>query len=509
MRTLSNTVRAALCVLALSVPAARAQQQQTPDQQQQTPDQQQQTPAQPQQTPSQGAVPIPAYHSPFASAADDDDSDSQQGTPDNRPLSGAQDLSPLLLPTRSYWQPQINAFATVESNAALTAGNSAWTGGATLSGHVDVHRISGNSDMNLTYSTGGSFSGNGDVGNGIIQELGFGDKFTFRRAVLSFFDQLSYLPGSSFGFGGLGGLGGAPFPGSGSGLGSVFGPGQTILTGEGQTLGNSFVTEVDTTLTPRSSLTFAGGYYLLHDYTSGLLNSTNPIFRVGYDHKMTHKDTIAVFYTFSAYRYSNSDQSVNTHTAALSYGRTVTGKLAFQIAGGPQYISSQLPISVSGGSSGSGGGTGTVTQSSTTQVNWWLSSTVTWVAERNRFGLTYYHGASNGSGVLAGSVGQTVSGSLTRAASRTFSSGISGGYSRNEGVIIGPTTFLGQTYNYWYGSASLSHPVGRTLGLTLSYTVQYQVPHTASCVGSTCGPSTIANQISFGVGWHERPLLFK
>ena len=78
-----------------------------------------------------------------------------------------------------------------------------------------------------------------------MQELGFGDKFTFRRAVLSFFDALNYLPGSSFGFGGLGGLGGTPYPGSGTGLGSVFGPGQTILTGEGQTLGNSFVTEVD------------------------------------------------------------------------------------------------------------------------------------------------------------------------------------------------------------------------------------------------------------------------
>jgi hypothetical protein len=498
MRTLSKTYLAALCVVALSVPGARAQQQQTPDQQQQNPDQQP-------QTPDQNTAPIPAYHSPFASDAQDQESDTQQSAPDNRPLSGAQDLSPLLLPTRSYWQPQFNVYGTVESNAPLTAGTTDWTAGAALSGHVDVHRISGNSDLNLSYLAGGSFSGDGGAANGVVQGLGFGDKFTFRRAVLSFFDELSYLPGSSFGYGGLGGLGGlGGTPGSGAGLGSVFGPSQTILTGEGQTLENSFVTEVDTPLSPRSSFTLAGGYYVLHNFTSGLLNSTNPIFRVGYNHQMTRKDQFALFYTFSAYRYSNFDQSVNTHTAAVSYGRTVSGKLAFQIAGGPQIVLSQFPISVGSGTSG------TTTETSTTQVDWWLSSSLTWVEERNHFGISYYHGTTNGSGVLAGSLSQTVSGSLTRDNTRTFSSGISGGFSRNNGVFLGSTsTLFDETYDYWYGSFSLTHPMGRTLGLTLSYTVQYQIPHTASCIGAACGTSTFANLVSFGVGWHERPLLFK
>ena len=513
MRTLRNTFRAALCVVALSAPVTRAQQQQTPDQQQQSPDQQ--TPGQQQPTPDQSNGPIPAYRSPLASAADNDDSDNQQGAPDNRPLSGAQDLSPELLPTRSYWQPQINAYATVESNATLTAGNDAWTAGAALSGHVDVHRISGNSTMNLSYSAGGIFSGDNSAGDGIVQALGFGDKFAFRRANLSFFDQLSYLPGSSFGFGGLGGLGGLggiSVPGSGSGLGSVFGPGQTILTGAGQTLGNSFVTELDTTLTPRSSLTFTGGYYVLHNYTSDLLNSTSPSFRVGYNYQLSRKNTIAVYYTYSAYRYSNSDQSFDTHTGALSYGRTVTGKLTFQIAAGPQYIISRFPISLNGVGSGSGCGTGSGTETTSTQLNYSLNSSLSWAGKRNNFGISYYRGANNGSGVLAGSIGQMVSGSLTRLTSRTFSSGITGGYSRNNGVVlIGTTTptLFNQTFDYWYGSGSVSHPVGRSLGLTLSYTVQYQVPHTASCVGAGCGASTLTNLVSFGVGWHERPLLFR
>lgn len=488
MRTLYNTFWAALCVVALGVPVARAQQQQTPDQQQ--------------QTPNQGAPPIPAYRSPLASASGNDDSDAQESTPDNRSLSGAQDLSPILLPTRSYWQPQVNVFGTVDSNPGARPGSTAWTGEAALSGSVDVHRMSGNSDMNLNYTAGGIFSGDSSFGNGTVQTLGFGDKFSFRRAEISIFDQLAYLPGAAFGFGGLGGLGGSLGSGSGStGLGSAFGPGQTILAGAGQTLGNSFVAEVDAHLTPRSSLTFVGGYYLLHNFTSDLLNSTNPSFRAGYNYELTRKDTIAVIYTFSGYRYSNSDQSFNTHTAQLSYGRLVTGKLAFQIAAGPQFIISRIPISVSG--------TGTVTATSTTQLNWSLNTSLTWTGRRNDFALAYYRGANNGSGVLAGSIGDTVRASLTRATSRTFSSGVAGGYSRNQGVLVGTTTLSNQTYDYWYGSASLSHPVGRSLGLTLSYTVQYQVPHSAACVaGSICGTSIRTNVIALGVGWHERPLLF-
>jgi hypothetical protein len=496
MRTLCKTLSAAWCVLALGVPAARAQQQQAPDQQQQAPDQQQ--PA-----PNQGTTPIPAYRSPFASAAGDEDADSQNSTPDNRALSGAQDLSPVLMPTRSYWQPQINAFGIFESNPGQNPGNTAWSGGAALSGHVDLYRISGNSNLSVSYTGGATFSTASSVGNGVVQDLSFADKITFRRSRFSILDRLDYSPGSSFGFGGLGGLAGS----GSSGLGSVFGSGQTILTGEGQELLNSFVVELDTDLTPRASLTLVGGDYLAHSFTSGLLNSTDPNARVGYNYLLTRKDTIALIYTFSGYRYSNSDQSFDTHTAQVSYGRMVSGRVAFQIAAGPQIVIAQIPFSVSGGSSGSGSGTGTA--SNATTLNWSLNTSLTWTGRRNNFGVTYYHGANNGSGVLAGAISDTVSASLQRASSRTFSSGLAGGYSRSEGVLVGTTTVSNQEYDYWYGSASLSHPVGRTLGLTLSYTVQYQVPHSAACVtGVACGTSILTNLIAFGVGWHQRPLVF-
>ena len=68
MRTLRHNLAVIFLIAVIGVPASRAQQ-----------DNQQQTPPPPaQSTPDQAATPIPAYHSPLASAADNDDSE----TPD-------------------------------------------------------------------------------------------------------------------------------------------------------------------------------------------------------------------------------------------------------------------------------------------------------------------------------------------------------------------------------------------------------------------------------------------
>ena len=96
-----------LCMLAFFATVARAQQQ----------------PEQP-DNPNQSG-PIPAYHSPFAGAADNGQSDqnSQEITPDTNSLSGAQLLtigSPL---TRTYWQPSFSYSGSADSNPVTTQGS--------------------------------------------------------------------------------------------------------------------------------------------------------------------------------------------------------------------------------------------------------------------------------------------------------------------------------------------------------------------------------------------------
>ncbi len=502
MRTELNVVVALLCMAALRAPAAHAQQQSQDQGQQQAPDQtQQQTPAP--QGPAQPAAPIPAYRSPLAGAADNGDDTENEVTPDTTPITGVQNFSLGVQTTRSYWQPRFDIFTTIDSNPAENAGATSWGTSTSFSGGVDVYRNSGNSDLTLSYIGGGTFSSNSTVGNGVVQSLDFSEKLSFRRWVLTFFDQLNYLPQSSFGFNGLGAVG---LPGSG-GLGSVFTPGQSLLTGQGQNLSNSFNTEVDALLTSRSSLTFVGGYSSLHYFDSDLLDYGAVNFRAGYNYQLDRKNTIGLSYTFSQFNYSNFDQSITTHTAQVSYGRRVTGRLAFQISAGPQVASFQTPISTSPGSSG-GGGTGNTSGGPTTKIYWTLNANVQYALRRTALALAYNHGVGGGSGALAGSLTDTVNGSVTRQMSRTFSSGVMGGYSRNSGLAIGMTTPASQTYDYWYGGANLSYPIGRSLGLTLAYQLQYQTSNIAFCIGPTCGTSVIRHTISLGIGWHERPLLF-
>jgi hypothetical protein len=460
-----------------------------------------------QQQGQQSSQPIPAIRSPLASGADNDQDEApnpQLMQPDTRSLTGVEDLSLGTMPLEhSYWQPRVALAETVDSNPGSTsAGNGTWGTWTSLLGGVDIHKISGQSELLLSYTGGGMFStGNTDASNGVVQELSFKDKYSFRRSTLSVFEQLSYLPESSFGFAGAAGAG-VPGIGIGGGLGSGFTPDQSVLTPEGQNLSNSFAVELNTRLTSRSSLTFVGGYALLHYFDDNLLNFGDASFQAGYNYLLTRKDTVAVSYNFSAYRYSNVDQSLNLNTIQGSYARRITGRLAFQIAAGPQFLSSSMPITSSTSA--------TPVATSSSQLYWTLSTSLQYKFRRAQLGASYNHGITGGSGVLAGAETDVVSGTLDQQVARTFHLSLSAGYSRNRGIagLTGSTGSVAQSYSYWYGGANLTHPFGRTLDMFINYQFQYQDASTSGCVGSACTMNTIRNQIMFGVNFHKQPIPF-
>jgi hypothetical protein len=244
----------------------------------------------------------------------------------------------------------------------------------------------------------------------------------------------------------------------------------------------------------------------LHYFDNGFFNYGDFTFRGGYNHELNRYDTIAFFYTFSGARYANVNQFIDTHTFQASYGKRLTGRLAFQVAAGPQLVLSRIPVTGLG-TSGSGESAPPV---SSTQVLWSLTTALQWQAERNLVAVSYSHGVGGGSGVLAGAVSDIVTGSLTHRASRTFSDSAIFGYSRNDGVAIGEEseTFLNQLYDYWFAGATVTHPMGPTMGLTVSYQLQYQTSNATFCIGPTCGTSVVRNLISVGFGWHDRPIAF-
>ncbi len=452
---------------------------------------------------NQSAEPIPAYHSPLSSDSADQGDDSQTIAPDTRPLSGAQYISMSEVSNqRSYWQPRVDVSGTGDSNPTESATGPSWGTWTSFLAGVDVHHTSGASNLLLTYTGGGMYSNQSNVPSGTVQELGFTDSLSFRRSTLSFLDQMSYLPQASLGFGGVGGL---PLLGTGStSLGPGFTTGQSILTGQGQNLANSSVVQLDTFLTPRSSITMAGGYSLLHFYGNNLVDSGDVIFQGGYNYQVTRHDTVALFYAFSDFRYSSLSQSIYTHSIEGSYGRRVTGRLSFQVAAGPEIATFSQGT---GGSGGTGSGSG-ASNSSTPRVYWTLNSGLNYQFQRIGTSLTYWHGVSAGSGVEAGSVSDTVTGSLTRKMSRTFSSGLSAGYARNSALPVSGSSLTAGNYDYWFAGASFARPFTETMALTLSYQMQYQASSATFCIGTSCGTSVVRQLISIGLSWHQHPLLF-
>jgi hypothetical protein len=493
------------CIGVALLGGAPAYSQQAPDSSQ--PDQQQgqqQGQGQGQQQ-EQPAEPIPAIRSPLASAADNGDQDEtanqQEYQPDTRSLTGVQELSVGSRPLQpSYWQPRVAFSGTVDSNPNYATGNSSWGTWASLLGGVDIHRISGISELLVSYTGGGMFAANDNSApNGVVQELSVKDKYSFRRSTFSLFDQLNYLPESSFGFAGASGAG-APGVGGGVGLGNGFTPGQSILTPRSQNLSNAFDAEFDTQLSKRTSLTLVGGYSSLHYFSDNLLDFGAAMFQAGYNYQLNRKDTVAVSYGFSAYRYSNVDQSLNLHTIQGSFARRVTGRLAFQISAGPQIALSNSPITNSTGTTGSG-------TASATQLYWTLNSSLQYQLRRALLSASYNHGVTGGSGVLAGAETDVATGAFSEQVSRTFNAGLTGGYSRNRGFLATGGS-AAQTYSYWFTGVNVTHPFGRSLDVFMSYQFQYQNSSTSDCTGTGCTTNVSRHQISFGVNLHKQPIPF-
>jgi len=64
---------------------------------------------------------------------------------------------------------------------------------------IDVRRTLGRSDLTLNYVGGGLTADNTNSGASLVQQLEFREKLTYRRTVISFLEQLSYLPEPAFG----------------------------------------------------------------------------------------------------------------------------------------------------------------------------------------------------------------------------------------------------------------------------------------------------------------------
>ncbi len=436
---------------------------------------------------------------PLITGPDQQDQDTQsaptQTSPDENPLTGAETFTlghPEL--QHSYWVYGFQFQNAFLSNQQTSSGTGNWTSTSYFLGTSSLLKSWGRSEFSLNYSGGGALHHSNTTTNNYYQQAALSQAFHWRRWQLQFFDQFSYLSLSSLGFGGVGGI---STPGVGGTLGggvpnlqTNFLPGQSIFTSNSAWYGNQVTTQAEYLLSRRSSLTGVGSFGIMRLTQANAVDTNDAIFSLGYDYRVSPRDTLGVQYRYMAFRYPGNPQAYNDHAAMMAYGRRITGKLGLQLFGGAEVTIYRHPVGTATGQTGFSGG-----------------ATLRYSFHRAGFSLTYYHGLSEGSGILAGSNQDQISAQIWDQLSRHWQANIGSGYARNASVGSVPIASGTNHFNSWFASGGLSRMLGRTASFNFNYTFAYQNLSQPLCPTASCGSNFTQHQIWVGLQWHARPLV--
>src|SRR5258708_27580501 len=217
--------------------------------------------------------------------------------PDSRPLSGVQTPTVGTPGIRhSYWVPGIQYSNTARSNSLNATANSGWNTTSFVSTDLSLLEAWGHSTLSANYSGGGYFSTDKVQGNGQYQRISTNYEIDGRRWQAVLVDEFSYLPESSFGFGGPSGLSTPGVAGSLAvplpGLQTGYVPVQTILT-SGSRYSNSSAVQLTYKESARGSITLAGVFGILRFMNPGNINSDTQTLNPPYDYPFPRSNHIA------------------------------------------------------------------------------------------------------------------------------------------------------------------------------------------------------------------------
>src|SRR6266446_5709911 len=420
------------------------------------------------------------------------DQETQKMQPDNGPLSGVQ--NPTLGTTEmrhSYWVPGIEYSNNARSNSLSAAADTSWNTTSYLSGNVSLLEAWSHSLLSANYSGGGFFSTDAVQGNGQYHQLATAYEIEQRRWQMLFVDQFSYLPQSSFGFGGTSGLSSPGIAGTLAvplpGLQSSYVPGQYFLGAAGGRYSNASAAQLTLRLSRRGSVTLAGVHGLLRFVQSGNVSSDTEIFNVGYNYALTRKDSIGLVYRFSAYHYPGDPQALGDHAVLVMYGRKITGRLGLRLGGGPDVTTFRVPM-----------------PTSTQSVSGTATSALSYAFRQSSVTLSYTYGVSSGGGVFSGASSNLLGAAWNRRLSRVWDTSLNFQYARS-GQIVTSTGQASPSYDSWLVGAGLNRPLGRSANLSLGYQAQIQSANSALCLSTSCNTNGTSHEIFLSFQWHARP----
>jgi hypothetical protein len=456
---------------------------------------------------------------------------------ENPPISGLDmpNLEPHAAPL-SYLQAGAHVSESVSSNLENTLGGSDVSTISNGLGSLELQRLWSNYDLALDYLGGVGYYNVSGIGLKQIQELGVNQKITWKRGQLSVRDAFSYQPEGTFGgsYGSIATIGAAV-----GGQSGFFGGTGLGALGQVPRLMNLSVADVVENLTPRSSITAAGGYGFVHfmgnepGTGTSFIGNGQVTGQVAYDRVLGPHDQGALVYLYQGFNFSTG-VSFHSNVVQVMWGHRISGRMDFLIGAGPQFTQINNVFTPSNSTSATippcqlaGTATNPVLEcpSNDFRIGAAGQASLRYRFPKISLDLTYSHFLTSGSGFFAGAESDIARLTATRPLGRIWTAFSDIGYSRNSRVtplavsqaaacnqqlVVGGPACPGVSANtYQYGFAGLG--LRRNFGRTLKAYASYQF-NELSFDSSYCGSAGACNRISqrhvgtIGLDWTPRPI---
>ena len=443
-----------------------------------------------------GRAPVGAARG-VSSPYDPQQYDPSQVVPDQNTLAGAAPFTlGSLQHNRNIFDPSVS-FTQLGQTYPLADGKSVVADVSLVSASLNFDRTWSEYHFSALYNGGESFNyGYGAQAAGIaphyqFHSLIFSQEADWARWHVQLRDNFNVSPGATFTGQGMGGPGlAAQFSSllgaSLTNLSQSFVPSETINTANALRYMNSVLGQVEYSFSRRSAVTFSGSYGLLNFTVPGFFNSTMVDGQAGYDYLLDPRNSIAVLGSYGKLDYTGTGISTTEYVGALAYGRKITGRLAFQVAAGPQ----EIHFAGAGGLS-----------------NYHLlfasvNSALSYERRRSGVSFSYVRGLSGGSGVLLGAASNTFSGAAHYQFTRFSTGSVTGGYALDKS-LAGAGTASTQ-FDNWFIGMNLGRRVGPHAEINFSYGASRQ-KSPATCPVASCGGTGLQQTFGMTVNWHLRP----
>jgi hypothetical protein len=482
--------------------------------------------------PSAPQEPVPAY--------------GQENAPppisENPPLSGLDlpSLEPHAAPL-SYIQPGATFSESADSNTANTLGGGQFASITRGLGSITLQRLWSNYDLALDYVGGVGYYDVKGQGLKALQQADVDQKITWKRGQLSLRDSFSYLPEGNFGGAyGSGGSQGIASMGT-TAFSSFWGGSSTGTLGLAPRIMNVSLADISENLTPKSSVTVAGGYALTHFYgndvsTGGpFIGSSQVTAQVGYNRLISSHTQIALVYGYQAFDFSVFGTAFHSHVIQGMYGHRISGRMDLLLGAGPQItlIDTQSAVCSDpalGTLCTQLGGTLIPTTVKNTKLGAAAQARLRYNFPRMSMELSYERFETSGSGLFAGAQSDIVRLSVKRPLSRVWTAFADIGYSHNSRIQplsdqqlqqCGAAASSGgsgsssiacpandaNSYSYGFIGGGMHRAFGRNFNGFFSYQFNEIAFDSSFCV--TAGPcNRISNRhvVTIGLDWTPRPI---